>query len=422
MRRRLWVLGALLALTLIAVLLWPKPDDRGHGRFFADDAYNFETVRVLNDIAAAGGDAGEALSVIASIRAGDASSWYEAWNAAGARAVALAGRTRDARSKGNTLLRAHTYYRTAEFFLDPQDHRRVTSFKTNLNAFYSGLDMLNVAHERIAVPYGRYHLNALYYPAAQSAAGRPLLVVAGGYDSTMEELYLSIGQAALQHGYSVLTYEGPGQGSVLRDQGLHMQSDWEKPNAAVLDQFLATHAKPSRIVLLGESLGGYLAPRAAAYDPRIDGVVAFDAWFDGYKIAARKVPPFVFWLRAHGYGHLLNSLANGTTDPGARWAQQNGEWVFGAAGPLEVIDDFKAYSLAPVASRVTQDVLLLAGMADHFVPLQQVEDERKALVNARSVTVAVFDPDSGGALHCQVGAPSLWQAALFDWLAAKYGS
>jgi alpha-beta hydrolase superfamily lysophospholipase len=418
--RKLFAVLGVIGLALIAVLLWPRPADRGRDRFFADDSYNFETVRVLNDIAAAGGDAGEVLDTVGSIQAGDAESWYRAWTAAGDRTRALGERTRDPRGKGTALLRAHTYYRTAEFFLAPQDPRRIASFRNNVSAFYAGLDALKVSYERIVVPYGRYHLTALYYPGPAGAESRPLLVVVGGYDSTMEELYLSIGAAALQHGYSVLTYEGPGQGSVLRQQGLHMQADWEKPNSAVLDQFLSAHPNPGRIVLLGESLGGYLAPRAAAYDSRIDGVVAFDVWFDGYAIATRKVPPAVFWLRAHGYEHLLTALARRNTDPGSKWAEENGEWVLGVSGPFEVLDAFRPYSLAPVAGRITQDILLLAGTADHFVPLEQLDRERKSLVHARSVTAVVFDPASGGSLHCQIGAPSLWQATLFDWLAAKF--
>jgi alpha-beta hydrolase superfamily lysophospholipase len=422
MRRVVTILGILLGLALVALWLWPKSPDRGQSRFFADDSYNFETVRVLNDVAAAGGDTGEVLSTVGSIEAGDAEGWYRAWTQAGNRTLALAKRSQDARSKGASLLRAHTYFRTAEFFLPPADPRRAISFRSNVSAFYAGLDALQVPYQRLLVPYGHYHLNALYYSGPAGAEHRPLLVVVGGYDSTLEELYLSIGAAALAHGYSVLTYEGPGQGSVLREQGLHMQADWETPNAAVLSQFLSTHSRPTKIVLLGESLGGYLAPRAAAYDSRIDGVVAFDVWFDGYAIATRKVPAAAFWLRAHGYEHLLDELAQRSSDPGARWSVENGEWVFGVSGPFAVLDTFKSYDLAPVAGRITQDVLLLAGTADHFVPLEQLQRERASLTRARSVTAVVFDRDSGGSLHCQIGAPTLWQATLFDWLAARFPS
>ena len=278
-----------------------------------------------------------------------------------------------------------------------------------------------MTYERISIPYDSHHLSAVYYPGPAGAESRPLLVVVGGYDSTLEELYVGLAAAAHQRGYSVLTYEGPGQGGVLREQGLAMVADWEKPNSAVLDTFLAGHPKPRKIVLLGESLGGYLAPRAAAFEPRIDGVVAYDIWFDGFAVATRHVPAFIFWLHEHGHDDWVESLAQRNPDAGSRWAVENGQWVFGVHGMFAVLDAFKAYSLAPVAARISQDVLLLAGTEDHFVPIEQLEQTRRALTGARSVTAVSFDAASGGSLHCQMGAPSLWQGVLFDWMAAKFG-
>jgi alpha-beta hydrolase superfamily lysophospholipase len=76
----------------------------------------------------------------------------------------------------------------------------------------------------------------------------------------MEELYFMLGKPALDRGYSVLTYEGPGQGDALRSQGLHFLPEWERPNGAVLDEFLRRHKRPEKIVLVGVSMGGYFAP------------------------------------------------------------------------------------------------------------------------------------------------------------------
>jgi pimeloyl-ACP methyl ester carboxylesterase len=422
MRRAVWVVLIIAVLVGVAHALWPKAPDRGNGAFFADRTYDFEAKRVLNDVAAAGGDTNEALHAIRHVTAGDEEGWYRAWKEAGDRAHALASRTHSNPEKGNALLRAHTYYRSAEFFLPAHDARRPGIWRSNVDAFYQGLDALGVRYERIQVPYGSHHLNALYYPGATGSQAKPLLVFVNGYDGTMEELYLSGVAAALAHGYAVLTYEGPGQGSVIREQQLTFDYQWEKPNGAVLDTFLANHPKPVRIVLIGESLGGYLAPRAAAFDPRIDGVVAFDVWYDGYGIATRHVARAAFWLRDHHYDSVLRLLAARTSDPGARWATENGQWVFGVEGPFAVLDAFKDYDLSKVAARITGDVLLLAGSDDHFVPPEQLEQMRKALVHARSVKAVMFDRASGGALHCQIGAPSLWQGTLFDWLELTYPS
>ena len=69
-------------------------------------------------------------------------------------------------------------------------------------------------------------------------------------------------------------------------------------------------------------------------------------------------------------------------------------WVFGVSEPTEVLDAFKAYTVARVANRITQDVLLLAGTADLFIPVNQLDQERNALSHAHSVTTIVFDRGS----------------------------
>jgi len=96
----------------------------------------------------------------------------------------------------------------------------------------------------------------------------------------VEELYFFLAASATARGYSVLTFDGPGQGDPLRKQGLRFTHEWEKPTSAVLDAFIATHSPPNKIVLVGLSMGGYLAPRAAAFEPRVDGVVSYDILFD----------------------------------------------------------------------------------------------------------------------------------------------
>jgi alpha-beta hydrolase superfamily lysophospholipase len=389
-------------------------------RFFSDQTYHFQTLRALNDIPYGGADTSEVLQTISHIRAGDADSWYDAWERTGDRVSELAGRTKDPISRGRALLRAHNYYRTAEFLLEPHDPRRSVSWKKNIGAFYSGLDTLGVRYERISAPYGAHHLNALYFP--QGSEKRPLIVICGGFDSTLEELYFVLVAAGLERGYSVLAYEGPGQGSIIREQGVPFTHEWEKPTAAVLDAYLRTHPLPVKTILVGMSMGGYLAPRAAAFDDRIDGVVAFDVFFDFGAISSRSVPPIAFWLGDHGLGFLLNALVRikAALSPGLKWALQNSMWVMGTRGLLETAEALRAYTLQDVAQRIKGDVLILAGKDDHFVPVGQVKQFEGSLTQARSVTTVVYERESGGAEHCQLGAVTLWHAAFFDWLSQKF--
>ena len=71
-------------------------------------------------------------------------------------------------------------------------------------------------------------------------------MMVGGFESVLEEKYPVFAEAALKRAYSVLTYEGPGQGEPLRKFGLKYTAEWEKPNTAVLDEFLHSHANLRR--------------------------------------------------------------------------------------------------------------------------------------------------------------------------------
>ena len=402
-----------------------RPSDVGQSRFFKDQTYHFQTLRVLSDEPYGGSDTAEVLETIKHIRAGDAQGWYKAWSTTAERTLALAERTQDAQSRGGAFLRAHSYFRTAEFFLPPSDPKRSIASPKNLSAFYNGLAALGVKYEQMEAAYGDgYRLPMNYYPAEAQNRKETLLVFHGGYDSILEELYFTLVKDAHDHGYDVLTFNGPGQGSVLTEQKLPFTYEWEKPTSAVMDTFLAHHERPGKMVLIGESMGGYLAPRAAAFDNRFDGVVAYDVFFDMGASAKRYIPKLVFWMRDHGMTGLVDTLINwkASRSPGVRWALDNAIWTLGKKHPLDAIDEFQKYSLGGVAQRIKGDVLLLAGQEDHFVPFEQIKSMQEALTSARSVTTKIYDRESGGGYHCQMGALTLWHADLFDWLLEKFES
>lgn len=388
----------------------PQTATAGYGvrRFFADQTYHFQALRVLSDVPFGGADISESLETIACIREGDASGWHDAWAATAERNWARGQACLDPVSRGMAFLRAHSYWRTAEFLLPPDDVRRPAAWTRQVAAFDAGLAALEVTHHRFTIPYGAGALRAIYYPGPAGAEAKPLIVFVGGYDSTLEELYFVLVKAAHLRGYSVLTYEGPGQGAALREHGLTFTHAWEKPNAAVLDAFLANHPAPPAIVLVGMSMGGYLAPRAAACDPRIDGVVAYDVFYD-VAVAGRSFAT----LHANPATRAI---------PGVTWAIDNARWTLGLAEDADVAAAFEPYTLAPVAHQIAGDLLILVGEADHFVPAGQAEAFAAAATGARSVETATFDRMSGGAEHCQLGAHTLWHEVFFDWMLRHFGA
>jgi pimeloyl-ACP methyl ester carboxylesterase len=388
----------------------PRVDARpanvmGVGRFFASQNFHFQTLRALMESPSGSADTNEVLETVKLIVDGDVESWYAAWSALSERVLALAESTSDKLSKGNAYMRAYNYQRTAEFLLPPEDPKRAPSWHKSLGYFDKGLTTLGIDCEPISVPYLGGKLRAHYFPGPAGADEKPLIVLVGGFDSVLEELFPFLGRPALARGYSVLAYEGPGQGQPLRD-GLKFTPEWEKPTSAVLDAFLATHAKPKQIVLIGMSMGGYFAPRAAAFESRIDGVVAWDTCFDMGDAAApimqRAADPKLAGI------------------PDVVWAYNNARWTMGTTTVDGTGRAMAQYSLAPVADRIRQHVLVMAGEVDHFIPFHQTADFEKALINAKSVTTRMFSRASGGGEHCQTGNLTLVHATIFDWLLAKF--
>src|SRR5262249_46269828 len=144
---------------------------------------------------------------------------------------------------------------------------------------------------RVRIPYEGTTLPGYFYRVDESGVPRPTLLSLGGFDSTGEELYFFAAGAALQRGYNVLTFEGPGQGEPLRVQGLRARPDYEVPVRAAVDYLLTRpEVDPERIALMGSSLGGYYAPRAAAFEPRVKALISHGVFFDWWASQTKTKP------------------------------------------------------------------------------------------------------------------------------------
>src|SRR5581483_2231085 len=261
---------------------------------FTDQTFSFELLRAASYGLYGGSEIGEVLATAKQIREGDFESWYVAWQRTAARIEALAAQVRDQGhpiSAGPAFLRASNYYRTAEFFLAPDDPRRIETFEKSRTTFWQFLELSGLCVERVRIPYEGTTLPGYFYRADESRAPRRTLLSLGGFDSTGEELYFFAAAAAILRGYNVLTFEGPGQGEPLRVHHLPARPDYEVPVRAAVD-YLWTRPEVDRerIALMESSLGGYYAPRAAAFEPRVKALISHGVFFDWWATQTKTKP------------------------------------------------------------------------------------------------------------------------------------
>ncbi|MFD9965692.1 alpha/beta hydrolase family protein [Amycolatopsis sp. NPDC058986] len=393
---------------------------------FEDDAqFWFETVRLFSHAAYGGADFGEVLAAASQVKPGDYDSWHDAYLALADR---LAEEAKSARpvTERDLLMRASTYYFSAGFFLhgNPADPRINHSYDRSAETFRRAVELFGPAIEPVEIPYEGTVLHGYLYRAPGDGP-KPTLVMHSGFDGSAEELHYFGALAGVERGYHVLTFDGPGQPSAIR-RGLVFRPDWENVVGPVLD-FLADvpGVDQEKIALLGVSLGGELAPRAAAFEPRLAALVAVDGVYD----AASVLPSFLKWDRAE-----IVRRANAERDdeldgilaaareasPTMRWATDHGRYVMGAASDREFVAKYLQYTLEDgVAERITCPVLVCEATEDLFFNGDdEIKPEPQRLYEHLTApkTLLTFTAEEGADAHCHAGAMRLAAGRIYDWL------
>jgi pimeloyl-ACP methyl ester carboxylesterase len=399
----------------------PKPP------LFADDAqFWFETVRAFGAAEYGGSLFGEVLAVASRINPGDYDSWCDAWNGAADRVAKEAADqlSRNHRiSARDSYLRATTYYQASEFFLhgDPKDPRIARAYRLSIDCYKQCAKLCEPLIEPVEIPYEETTLPGYFHHADNSGGPRPTLIVHTGFDGSAEEMHASGARAAVERGYNVLAFDGPGQYGPLHRAGLTFRPDWEKVVTPVVDFALKEpRVDPKRIALMGVSLGGYLAPRAAAFEPRLAALIANDGVYD-FGAPFRATVPSDKWdmferaLKAESAPRLDEMLAGQMkASPTARWSYNHGMWATGSKSPREFVAKALNYNLRDgVAEAIKCPTLVCDAQGDLFF-----KEQPQALYDHLTCqkTIIRFTTAEGAGAHCQVGASRLAFARIFDWL------
>jgi pimeloyl-ACP methyl ester carboxylesterase len=378
-----------------------------------------------------GADFGECIGTMGRIGDdGDAVAWLREWTATAERVAGAAWSSEEAGhlvSARQGYLRAALYYRTSyqPLYGAPVDARLVEGFEKEMAALASMVRVFGPEMELVEIPFGEGTLPGLFARARTEGPSRGTIVHTNGYDSDLTEMYAAHVPAAVSRGYDILLFDGPGQGRNLIRDGLPLRPDWENVVRPVIDWVLTQPGvDPGRVVLAGWSFGGFLAPRAAAFEHRLAALIADPGQWDQREGYLTRLPltdeqkqTFPDGADEGTIGQIDDLeawLAGPEGDPLLRWALlQRGKWVNAQPSLYRLLCDLARYTLSDVAADISCPTLLTQAEGDPIgagapTLFDALTVERKALV--------AFTNAEGAGGHCEATARRLFHQRVYDWL------
>jgi len=282
-------------------------------------------------------------------------------------------------SAGEHLVRAAIYFHFAKFVfvIDPAQMR--AAHAKAVQCYRDALPLIRPAGERVEIPFEGGKLCGVLRGSG------PVLVMAPGLDSTKEELH-AYEEPFLARGIATLAIDGPGQGEA--EYEVPICGDYERAASAVAD-WIETRPDldAERAAIWGVSLGGYYAPRAAAFEKRFKACIALSGPFDWAEIwdALPELTRETFRARSHS---------------------KDLEQARRCAATL---------TLAGAAKNIDCPVFIVAGRQDRLVPASHAE----RLARSVSGPVELLVVEDGG--HNANNRPYRYRSRTADWLAAQFG-
>ncbi|GCD91191.1 S9 family peptidase [Nocardioides sp. LS1] len=364
--------------------------------FPQDEDWSLQTMRLLAQVAVGGADLFECARTAARIgtETTDGEVWQREWSRT-AQEVAVAGEAAlergDVVTARRALMRSCSYWRHSEFFLASKDPRRELAYTTGTANFQKAVELFGGRIERIKVPFEGITMDGYLVRPEGPVQARPTVLFLGGADSWAEELYFMGGTEFPDRGLNVIMVDTPGRGSSLRFKELYSRPDYEVPVAAILDFLTARDdVDPDRIGLAGVSFGGYYAPRAAAFEPRVKAVAAWCGTWSILTDFYEFYPPL----------------------------QQQLQWLTGSKDDAEARTKLAEFTLDGVAEKLAIPVYVMHGTDDIIMDIKGAHRFVDALTTD-DVTVDIYD--GAGSLHCSYDYFSVATARLSDWFVHRLG-
>ena len=364
-------------------------------------------------------DVGEVLDTASRVTAADEYSWTREFAKTAARlaAAAEAGEKGGHRlGAGESWMRAAAYYRAAlHRHPDPTAPEIRQYALKEVACFTRAVTLLTLPVQPVRIPYEGTTLPGYFFRSPTAGKSAPLLIVHSGRDAWAED-DKSIAEEATRRGWHCLLFDGPGQGQTLRLQGLAFRPDWEKVITPVIDFALRQPGvDPRRVALMGISMGGALAPRAAAFEKRLKLLVANPGVYDWSRVfngfITERYPQIAEMPEKdpQGFNAIMAQVIE--QNPFMRWGLTDTMWKHGVSTPAQLVLDMNRYTNRGFAEKITAKTLVVDGEAEEW---GQAKELFAALRCPKDYLL--FTASEAAQLHVQTGSPAISNQRIFDWL------
>ncbi|HWU04175.1 MAG TPA: alpha/beta fold hydrolase [Novosphingobium sp.] len=306
-------------------------------------------------------------------------------------------------SAATKLDRASLYYQTAERMQRHGAPERMVVFEKGQQAFRSACILGRLNRERIEIPYEGGIIPGVFMQATWGQGPRPTMIFVNGLDSSKEMLvWTRLGEELARRGISTLHIDQPGTGEALRAHGLTAVVETERWAGKVVD-YLETRPEvdAKKIGMMGLSLGGYYAPRAVAFEPRLALGAVWGANHDWGEVQLKR-------LRREGENPVPHY-----------W--EHVHWVWGAADMGEFLRIAPGVTLNGVLDRIKVPFLVTHGQNDRQISLDYAHQTYEQLVNSPKRELKIFDQRTQGVEHVSLDNMSYGRGFIADWIAETFG-
>lgn len=388
---------------------------------FSSKEMDFQLMRQLGSTSYGGASVGECFSTAARIKDGDPASWSAEfaslgeWQQKDAHKRASRGHTVSARDQ---FLKACNSFRAAEYYTNPLDpvHREL-----GLKSRYSfGQAMNHVWHtfEEAMVTYKNVDLPVYIMSPSPEPVKRKTLLIVSGFDGTLEEEYIVRGYPALERGYNVVHFAGPGQMDMYRFfSNSHFEPDFENVTKTVIDYIWdRPEIDRDRIALMGISVGGYFAARSAAHEPRIKALIANSPIIDlhAYLVGFTGFDPAEMPDDQNFTAEDIPNIPDDMFPKEKKAGAANLMIRYGQPSFRDTFIYLREFKVGDAIKNIKCPSLALVGSGEGGEP----EAQFNAFVEGVSGPVSKYEftEFEGADSHCQAGNPSYAAAVALDWL------